>query len=151
MVFIISLAFVACTAAISRKVALLSRVCNIVGLFLPASFLIFHGLYKDRANHICTTGRRTEYPLRGRGPASSLTCGNCSDSSMDMHPWRSLMHLDADLVLAKCVQLGIFLGLEFDALLEIAFLCISTVRAAENTSIWLNLIFPLSARHNRKQ
>ncbi|PPJ55554.1 hypothetical protein CBER1_05372 [Cercospora berteroae] len=138
IVIITSVVVAASSAAIQKRFDGFSTVGSIIGSSVSAAFLIILGtmncwilykLYQQLQRAIAS-------PIGQESLDFSFEGGGC----MTMLFRRTFKLVDRPW---KMYPLGVLFGLGFDTSSEIALLGISSIQAAQGTSIWLILIFPI--------
>ncbi|CAK1364823.1 High-affinity nickel transport protein nic1 [Cercospora beticola] len=138
IVIVTSIVVAASSAAIQKRFDGFSTVGSIIGSSVSAAFLIILGtmncwilykLYQQLQRAIAS-------PIGEESLDFSFEGGGC----MTMLLRRTFKLVDRPW---KMYPLGVLFGLGFDTSSEIALLGISSIQAAQGTSIWLILIFPI--------
>lgn len=138
IVIVTSIVVAASSAAIQDRFGAFSDVGAIIGSSVSAAFLIILGLmnvwimwklYQLLQKAIAS-------PLGQESLDFSFEGGGC----MTMLLRRTFKLVDRPW---KMYPLGVLFGLGFDTSSEVALLGISSIQAAQGTSIWLILIFPI--------
>jgi high-affinity nickel-transport protein len=138
IVTITSIVVAASSAAIQDRFGSFSTIGGIIGSSVSAAFLlilgfmntyIFYKLYEQLQKAIAMPiGQESlDFSFEGRGCMMMLLR---KLFRLVDRPW-------------KMYPLGVLFGLGFDTSSEIALLGISSIQAAQGTSIWLILIFPI--------
>lgn len=138
IVVVTSVVVAASSAAIQKRFDDYSTIGSIIGSSVSAAFLIILGamncwiLYKLYQQ----LQRAVASPIGQESLSYSFEGGGCMTTILGQtfklvdRPW-------------KMYPLGVLFGLGFDTSSEIALLGISSIQAAQGTSIWLILIFPI--------
>lgn len=138
IVIVTSIVVAASSAAIQKRFDGFSTIGSIIGSSVSAAFLILLGamncwilykLYQQLQRAIVS-------PIVHETLDFSFEGGGC----MTMLLRRTFKLVDRPW---KMYPLGVLFGLGFDTSSEIALLGISSIQAAQGTSIWLILIFPV--------
>ena len=138
IVIVTSIVVAASSAAIQKRFDGFSTIGSIIGSSVSAAFLIILGamncwilykLYQQLQRAIAS-------PIGQESLDFSFEGGGC----MTMLLRRTFKLVDRPW---KMYPLGVLFGLGFDTSSEIALLGISSIQAAQGTSIWLILIFPV--------
>ncbi|KAI5362176.1 putative nickel/cobalt transporter, high-affinity [Septoria linicola] len=138
IVIVTSIVVAASSAAIQKRFDGFSTIGSIIGSSVSAAFLIILGamncwilykLYQQLQRAIAS-------PIGHESLDFSFEGGGC----MTMLLRRTFKLVDQPW---KMYPLGVLFGLGFDTSSEIALLGISSIQAAQGTSIWLILIFPI--------
>lgn len=138
IVIVTSIVVAASSAAIQDRFGSFSEVGGIIGSSVSAAFLIILGamnawilykLYQQLHKAIAS-------PIGQESLDFSFEGGGC----MTMLLRRTFKLVDKPW---KMYPLGVLFGLGFDTSSEVALLGISSIQAAQGTSIWLILIFPI--------
>lgn len=138
IVIVTSIVVAASSAAIQKRFDGFSQVGGIIGSSVSAAFLIILGamncwilykLYQQLQRAIAS-------PIGQENLDFNFEGGGC----MTMLLRRTFKLVDRPW---KMYPLGVLFGLGFDTSSEVALLGISSIQAAQGTSIWLILIFPI--------
>ncbi|EME45121.1 hypothetical protein DOTSEDRAFT_87559 [Dothistroma septosporum NZE10] len=138
IVIVTSIVVAASSAAIQDRFGSFSKIGGIIGSSISAAFLIILGtmnawilykLYQQLRKAIAS-------PIGQESLDFSFEGGGC----MTMLLRRTFKLVDRPW---KMYPLGVMFGLGFDTSSEVALLGISSIQAAQGTSIWLILIFPI--------
>ncbi|KAK3630104.1 Mitochondrial beta-keto-acyl synthase [Elasticomyces elasticus] len=138
IVIITSIVVAATSAAISDRFGPFSNIGGIIGSSVSAAFLILLGIINGWILYKLVQQLRTAIasPIGHELLDFNFEGGGCMTLVLKKmfklidKPW-------------KMYPLGVLFGLGFDTSSEIALLGISSIQAAQGTSIWLILIFPL--------
>ncbi|KAK5743146.1 hypothetical protein LTR17_002907 [Elasticomyces elasticus] len=138
IVIITSIVVAATSAAISDRFGPFSNIGGIIGSSVSAAFLIFLGIINGWIFYKLVQQLRKAIasPIGHELLDFNFEGGGCMTLVLKKmfklidKPW-------------KMYPLGVLFGLGFDTSSEIALLGISSIHAAQGTSIWLILIFPL--------
>ncbi|KAK3632454.1 Mitochondrial beta-keto-acyl synthase [Elasticomyces elasticus] len=138
IVIITSIVVAATSAAISDRFGPFSNIGGIIGSSVSAAFLIFLGIINGWIFYKLVQQLRKAIasPIGHELLDFNFEGGGCMTLVLKKmfklidKPW-------------KMYPLGVLFGLGFDTSSEIALLGISSIQAAQGTSIWLILIFPL--------
>lgn len=138
IVIITSIVVAASSAAIQDRFGSFSDVGSIIGSSISAAFLIILGLMNTYIFYKLLQQLRKAIasPLGQESLDFSFEGGGC----MTMLLRKTFRLVDRPW---KMYPLGVLFGLGFDTSSEIALLGISSIEAAQGTSIWLILIFPV--------
>ncbi|KAI9845242.1 MAG: hypothetical protein M1837_004997 [Sclerophora amabilis] len=137
IVVITSIVVAATAAAVSDKFDRYSRVGGIIGTSVSAAFLILLGIMNLYILHKLVQQMRN---LIAASPEH--------DAGFKIQGAGCLFHLFQKMFKLidrpwKMYPLGVLFGLGFDTSSEVALLGIASIQAAQGTSIWLILIFPV--------
>ncbi|KAK4561701.1 hypothetical protein LTR86_004380 [Recurvomyces mirabilis] len=138
IVIITSIVVAASSAAISDRFGAFSDIGGIIGSSVSAGFLILLGIMNAYILHklIEQLRQAIDAPVGEEAINFTFEGGGCMMLLLRKmfkivdRPW-------------KMYPLGVMFGLGFDTSSEIALLGISSIEAAQGTSIWLILTFPL--------
>ena len=138
IVIVTSIVVAASSAAISNRFGAFSNVGSIIGSSVSAGFLIILGMINAYILYKLAEQLRKAIasPIGSESLDFDFATGGCMMSILRKmfklvdRPW-------------KMYPLGILFGLGFDTSSEIALLGISSIKAAQGTSFWLILIFPV--------
>ncbi|KAF2431752.1 nickel transport protein [Tothia fuscella] len=137
IVIVTSIVVAATAAAVSEKFSNFSRIGGIIGSSVSATFLLLLGIMNiyilvkliQQLRTLIRTPLGQEIPFQFEGGGVLFRILKRMFKIID-RPW-------------KMYPLGVLFGLGFDTSSEIAILGISSIHAANGTSIWLILLFPL--------
>ncbi|KAI9831618.1 MAG: hypothetical protein M1826_003227 [Phylliscum demangeonii] len=144
-----SIVVAATAAAISTKFDRFSRIGSIIGTSVSAGFLILLGLMNLYI--LRKLLQQMARALAGGAPEHGAAADGRADENpplVQFYGGGPLMQLCKKMFRLidkpwKMYPLGILFGLGFDTSSEVALLGISSIQAAQGTSIWLILLFPV--------